>query len=579
MDKPVINAQTARDDIRAGLDDAALMKKYNISYKGLQSLLEKLVSAGVVSQKEVDERRFQRDESVIIDLSEASLEEPESEVMTAEATLLESALVISDDTGLLALLEGLLDANDFHVVKSEDALPSADTVEKSGAVLVVADLATSGMNAAELVRRVQGTNLSAPLIVVANDANRDKALDAMEDGAFDAVFKPLDSRTVMSAIRRARDYGILLDFKRNHMWAVEEEVQEKTMQIVRTKDFFNGILDSSTLVSVVLTDMDQRVVFWNTGAENIFGYTAEEMIGERITKLYPPDALTYDTVENLRKVMETKSGTAHGKMKQVSKDGRLLTISLAVSPMVDPHTKEAVGIVGIGIDVTEEVRQQKEIFGLLHQVRRTQDASILALARLAQSRGFGDDSRLARMQDSCRALCQALEQNGSFKNSLTKRFSDDLVRCCVLYDIGMVSIPDSILWAPSKLHPKEQEILKEHVLVGGRALEEAVNSLGEDSFLSMGKDVAYYHHEHWDGSGYPLGLKDEDIPLAARIVGLMDYYDMLVTGRDAKTSMSHDQACREIDELKGSWFDPNLVETFLEIKDQIQALRLPARQG
>ena len=113
----------------------------------------------------------------------------------------------------------------------------------------------------------------------------------------------------------------------------------------------------------------------------------------------------------------------------------------------------------------------------------------------------------------------------------------------------------------------------QHPKFGGDALDEAVKSLGEESFLSIGREIAYYHHERWDGNGYPFGLKGEEIPLSARIVAICDVYDALTTKRRYKRRFSHEQACDAIAELRGRQFDPQLVEIFLEAEKEFLTIR------
>jgi response regulator RpfG family c-di-GMP phosphodiesterase len=144
----------------------------------------------------------------------------------------------------------------------------------------------------------------------------------------------------------------------------------------------------------------------------------------------------------------------------------------------------------------------------------------------------------------------------------------------VLHDIGKVAIPDAILFNPRKFGMDEYEIMKQHAIYGGRALEEAAHEADAgESYLTMGKDVAYYHHEHWDGSGYPFGLRGRDIPFAARIVAVADVYDALTTERRYKNAYSHDEACEIIVKEKGRKFDPDLVEVFLEVEEEFGRIR------
>lgn len=352
----------------------------------------------------------------------------------------------------------------------------------------------------------------------------------------------------------------------------DSEFGRRYLEAIRAKDFLQGILDSSTLVSVILTDLDQTVLFWNTGAQNIFGYTPEEMIGSKITRLYPPDAFSKDVVDQLRQMVKAKTGAVCGKMRQVTKCGEILTMSLALSPMVDP-TGEVQGILGVGLDVTEEVRQHSQILDLLNEVKSTQDVAVFALAKLAESRDEETGSHLVRIQQYCRALCDQIAETGPYRDLATDKYADDLARSSVLHDIGKVGLPDSVLLSPEKFTPAEREIMKRHTLVGGKAIEEAVRVLGKESFLSMGMAVAYHHHEKWDGTGYPFGLKEQEIPLSARIVALADVYDALTSPRRYKKAFSHEETRSIILKESGRQFDPDLVDAFDRIEDEFRRIR------
>ena len=137
-----------------------------------------------------------------------------------------------------------------------------------------------------------------------------------------------------------------------------------------------------------------------------------------------------------------------------------------------------------------------------------------------------------------------------------------------------MGIPDSILFNSNKFGIDEFEVMKRHSVYGGAALEEAAHEAGDkESYLFLAKDVAYYHHERWDGNGYPYGLKRDEIPLSARIVAVADVYDALTTERRYKRSYSHQEARDLIVQEKGKQFDPELVEAFLEVEDQFNAIR------
>jgi putative two-component system response regulator len=173
-----------------------------------------------------------------------------------------------------------------------------------------------------------------------------------------------------------------------------------------------------------------------------------------------------------------------------------------------------------------------------------------------------------------------LATRDQFKARLTDKFIDDLVRSSVLHDIGKVAIPDAILMSPRKFTKEELAIMKRHTVVGGEALERAIEELGmEATFLSVGRDIAYGHHERWDGEGYPRGARGDEIPLSARIVALVDVYDALTSERRYKQALSHEETCRMIEEGRGTHFDPELVDIFLEVNEKFQKVRRQHAEG
>jgi PAS domain S-box-containing protein len=482
------------------------------------------------------------------------------------------AVIVSGDETALKQIKELLEINDYRVITCTEVVQAIDLLRQESPTLVVVDMETCAPQYRDLIPPASETDALVPVILLAAGTGLEAAIQAVEEGAYDYVEKPVNPKPFVLAVRRACQYRDFVRFKRVYQRKLHEAVEEKTLEVVRRKDFLKGILDSSTLVSVVLTDLDQNVLFWNTGAENIFGYSSEEMTGQKITRLYPPDAATKDTVDRLQQLIQTKTGTVHGKMRQVAKDGRILTISLAISPMLDGQG-EVQGILGVGKDVTEETRLNEELLESLYLIKETQDVSIFCLAKLAESRDEETGLHLSRIQHYCRAFCKRISQLEKYRSVMTRAFIDDLVRSSVLHDIGKVALPDSILLCPEKFSPEQYEIMKEHPIYGGEALEDAVKKLGAESFLSMGRDIAYYHHEHWDGSGYPFGRKGQDIPLSARIVSIVDVYDALTTRRRYKKAFSHGEACSVIVAGKGTHFDPELVDVLLEVETEFRGIR------
>lgn len=481
-------------------------------------------------------------------------------------------LVVSSDPGLSFLVERVMEGVQIGVVGASDPQGAADVFHRCQATVIVFDICGEEASAAEAPDWLNRLGIRVPMILVTDAKNRDEAIAALDKGAYDIVESPVNEKLLRRAILRGIECGDHRRFKRSYQRMLEEQVQEQTVEISRRKDFLQAILDSSTLVSIVLTDLEQKVLFWNTGARNIFGYSPEEIVGSKITRIYPGDEIAEDTVTNLRDMLQCRQGIVHGKMRQIAKDGSDRFVSLALTPMLGPDG-EMEGTLGVGLDVSEEVRLNDELLESLEQIKRIQEISVFMMAKVAESRDRETGSHLMRIREYGRALCNRLSERKTYKALVTPLFVDNLVRSSVLHDIGKVAIPDSILMSNETFTPDERKIMMQHSKFGGDALDEAVKALGEESFLSIGREIAYYHHEHWDGNGYPFGLKGDEIPLSARIVAIADVYDALTTERRYKKRFSHKEACRLIVENSGRQFDPALVDVFMEVEGEFLAVR------
>ena len=192
----------------------------------------------------------------------------------------------------------------------------------------------------------------------------------------------------------------------------------------------------------------------------------------------------------------------------------------------------------------------------------TQDMTVFALAQLTDSRDPETGGHLCRIRSYSQTLAGQLQQSGPYQEAINQRFLQDLYRASPLHDIGKVAVPDAILQKPGKLTPEEFEQIKQHVRVGGDTLENARNYVGEGTFMDMAADIARYHHERYNGSGYCQGLRGQEIPLAARIVALADVYDALTSPRIYKPAYEPDYAREIILRESGAHFDPAIVDAF-----------------
>lgn len=197
----------------------------------------------------------------------------------------------------------------------------------------------------------------------------------------------------------------------------------------------------------------------------------------------------------------------------------------------------------------------------------TRNAVIFGLAKLAESRDSDTGDHLDRIRLYVTELAKQLSRS---IDTLTPKHIENLGLASSLHDIGKVGIPDHVLLKPGKLEPVEREVIERHPEIGGACLRAISEKLGDDDFLELSREIAYGHHERWDGKGYPYNIAGEQIPLSARIVALADVYDALRSQRPYKNAMSHDKARTIILEGRGTHFDPTVVEAFLACEQRFE---------
>jgi putative two-component system response regulator len=207
----------------------------------------------------------------------------------------------------------------------------------------------------------------------------------------------------------------------------------------------------------------------------------------------------------------------------------------------------------MGLDVSDE--QQQVLLD-------TQNVAVFALSKLAETRDNETGAHLLRMREYSLFLARRLARDSAYAAEIDGQFLADLYRSAPLHDIGKVGIPDSILLKPGPLTPAEFETMKRHTTIGANILDQALTQTRAARFLTMAASIARFHHERWNGSGYPLKLAGKTIPLAARIVAVADVYDALTSERPYKRAWPRERAEQFILEQSGSHFDPVIVASF-----------------
>lgn len=202
-----------------------------------------------------------------------------------------------------------------------------------------------------------------------------------------------------------------------------------------------------------------------------------------------------------------------------------------------------------------------------------QTVSIRALAHLAEMRDTDTGLHIHRTQAFVRELAERMRHHPRFRTELDTQNIALLVRSAPLHDIGKVGIPDAILLKPGKLTPEEWAIMQTHAALGADAIAQAEADVEEPvAFLSLAKEIAHWHHERWDGTGYPDGLAGDDIPWPARLMAIADVFDALISPRVYKPAMSFEEARQVIEDGRGRHFDPDVATAFLDGFEEFVAI-------
>lgn len=205
----------------------------------------------------------------------------------------------------------------------------------------------------------------------------------------------------------------------------------------------------------------------------------------------------------------------------------------------------------------------------VEKVTNEQKQLIYVMAKIIEAREDIQGEHIDHLLEYCKVLAMSLQFSPKFEKSVTTSFLDTFLMAVPMHDIGKNLLRDEIVLKPGKLSAEEWELMKGHTLLGEKYIQELYDN-NENEYLKIAADVAKYHHEWWDGTGYPCGLKGEEIPLAARILAVADVYDILTSNRCYRSAYSHEDAVAIMKEETGTHFDPDIMEVFLKIQKRFQ---------
>ncbi len=205
-------------------------------------------------------------------------------------------------------------------------------------------------------------------------------------------------------------------------------------------------------------------------------------------------------------------------------------------------------------------------------IQKLQNAFIFVLADMVESRDKNTGAHVRKTVAYTREIMLSLREMGYYTDLLTDKFIEDVENSAPLHDVGKITVPDAVLNKPGKLDNDEFTIMKDHTVAGAEIINRVISQVPESDFLKDARDLAHFHHEKWDGSGYPTGISREEIPLAARIMAVADVFDALTSQRSYKPPFTYEKAMEIIEEGAGTHFDPLVVKAFRRVEDKVRII-------
>ncbi|MBR6266763.1 MAG: HD domain-containing protein [Selenomonadaceae bacterium] len=245
--------------------------------------------------------------------------------------------------------------------------------------------------------------------------------------------------------------------------------------------------------------------------------------------------------------------------------------SLSEIRKLDIHTEDEIeNLYRSFVTMTQEnVNFMTDIHQKTQTISELQKAFILTMADMVERRDQNTGEHIKKTAAYVKIIAEEMKREGAYPKEITDEFVRRIVDSAPLHDLGKIGVPDAILNKPGKLTDEEFDIIKSHTKIGGRIISSLISAVPDSEYLYDAMDLALYHHEKWNGRGYPMGLSGEDIPISARIMAVADVFDALVSNRSYKKGFPYEKALAIIREERGAHFDPIVVDAFFAVKDEI----------
>ena len=348
---------------------------------------------------------------------------------------------------------------------------------------------------------------------------------------------------------------------------LEAEIARRSREHQQTENRFRRLFDH-IVDDVVLVDENGGILYANTSFYDHLGLVQGDEINI-IDQIAPKEQEQFR--QNFLQVVAGGEVVCNYQARLVRVGGACLDVEINGNKM--ELGNRLVGLQLIIRDISVRKRMEEDVRRGLFVRKQTENATIMALARLSEYRDVTPKNHLKRIREYSGLLAEFLARKPEYQGKLGGSSVSDLAMASVLHDIGKVAITDDILFQSGQLSDQDKAMVRQHTIFGGDVIKAMEKSSDVDSgFLEYAKNIAYFHHEKWDGSGYPFGLVGREIPLEARIVALADAYESITSAGKYGKHLSHKQAVQIIIKEAGHHFDPDIVDVFVDCEQKFDQI-------
>lgn len=452
-------------------------------------------------------------------------------------------LLIEDEDPHAELIQRAFEEslNRFHIQRAKSLSEARAYLRQQEPTLIIADWRLPDGESMELLPNHRDP-LSTPVILMTSYGNERIAVEALKSGALDYVVKSPESMLDMPHLAE----------RAIEQWAVRAERARMQKALLESEAQFRLLAENASDMIARLTT-DGHLVYVSPACKTILGYTPDELTG----------ALSFDLIheEDLPRVMGIFDSPAHADKtytvacRALHKDGHYVWLETSARAILDRSTGEIVEVQSASRDITERKRAEEELQLAHRHLQEAYEMTIEGWVRALDLRDRETEGHTQRVTELALVVAAKL--------GFTEEEMAHIRRGALLHDMGKIAISDEILQKPGPLNEAEWEKMRRHPIY-------AFEMLSPIAYLHPALEIPFYHHERWNGSGYPHGLKGEQIPLSARLFAIVDVWDALCSDRPYRKKLPREQVIEYLRHNAGILFDPKLVDVFLSVIESEQ---------